>query len=152
MLGSGLDRLVGLHLNRCEQVLREGFAISGVRDRADIADRLAYVCEAQGRDEEAKEFRRQSERRAAPMEVSQTVSSAGKELGQKTQVNFGGAGVAPQRAAAAGETRHAADHGACATTVYFWHRRQSTPNCGDCDRAPAAGGRRCRAAARNRAG
>src|SRR5690242_12851171 len=27
-------------LNRCEQILREGFAITDVRDRADIADRL----------------------------------------------------------------------------------------------------------------
>ena len=98
----GLDRLVGLlpvhahravDLNRCEQILREGFAITDVRDRADIADRLADVCEEQGRDEEAKEFRRQSERRATTVEVSRTVSSAGKVLRQKTQVNFGGAGL-----------------------------------------------------------
>jgi hypothetical protein len=34
-------------------------------DRADIADRLAGLCEEQGLDEEAKEFRRQSERGAA---------------------------------------------------------------------------------------
>ncbi|HEV3444078.1 MAG TPA: SEC-C metal-binding domain-containing protein [Gemmataceae bacterium] len=78
-------------LNRCEQILREGFAIAAVRDRADIADRLAEVCEEQGRD--AKESRRQSERRAATVEVSRTVSSAGKVLRQKTQVNFGGAGL-----------------------------------------------------------
>ena len=80
-------------LSRCEQILREGFAITDVRDRADIADRLADVCEEQGRDEEAKEFRRQSERRATTVEVSRTVSSAGKVLRQKTQVNFGGAGL-----------------------------------------------------------
>jgi tetratricopeptide (TPR) repeat protein len=80
-------------LNRCEQILREGFAIADVRDRADIADRLADVCEEQGRDEEAKEFRQQSERRAATAEVSRTVSSAGKVLRQKTQLNFGGAGL-----------------------------------------------------------
>ena len=80
-------------LNRCEQILREGFAIADVRDRADIADRLADVCEEQGRDEEAKEFRQQSERRATTAEVSRTVSSAGKVLRQKTQVNFGGAGL-----------------------------------------------------------
>ncbi|HEY1336215.1 MAG TPA: SEC-C metal-binding domain-containing protein, partial [Bryobacteraceae bacterium] len=80
-------------LNRCEQILREGFAIADVRDRADIADRLADVCEEQGRDEEAKEFRRQSERRDTAAEVSRTVSSAGKVLRQKTQVNFGGAGL-----------------------------------------------------------
>jgi tetratricopeptide (TPR) repeat protein len=80
-------------LNRCEQILREGFAVADVRDRADIADRLADVCEEQGRDEEAKEFRRQSERRAATVEVSRTVSSVGKVLRQKTKVNFGGAGL-----------------------------------------------------------
>ncbi len=80
-------------LNRCEQILREGFAIAAVRDRAEIADRLADVCEEQGRDEEAKEFRRQSERRAATVEVSRTLSSVGKVLRQKTQVNFGGAGL-----------------------------------------------------------
>jgi tetratricopeptide (TPR) repeat protein len=80
-------------LNRCEQILREGFAIADVRDRADIADRLADVCEEQGRDAEAKEFRQQSERRATAVEVSRTVSSAGKVLRQKTQVNFGGAGL-----------------------------------------------------------
>jgi tetratricopeptide (TPR) repeat protein len=80
-------------LNRCEQILREGFAIADVRDRADIADRLADVCEEQGRDEEAKEFRQQSERRDNAIEVSGTVSSAGKVLRQKTQVNFGGSGL-----------------------------------------------------------
>jgi uncharacterized protein YchJ len=80
-------------LNRCEQILREGFSIANVRDRADIADRLADVCEEQGRAEEVKEFRRQAERSAATVEVSRTVSSAGKILRQKTQVNLGGAGV-----------------------------------------------------------
>ncbi len=80
-------------LNRCEQILREGFAIAAVRDHADIADRLADVCEEQGRDEEAKDFRRRSERRAATVEVSRTVSSLGKVLRKKTQVNFGEAGL-----------------------------------------------------------
>jgi tetratricopeptide (TPR) repeat protein len=80
-------------LNRCEQILRKGFAIADVRDRADIADRLADVCEEQGRDEEAKEFRQQSERRATTAEVSRTVTSAGKVLSQKTGVSFGGAGL-----------------------------------------------------------
>jgi len=80
-------------LNRCEQILREGFAIAEVRDRGDIADRLADVCQEQGRDEEAKEFRQQSERRATAVEVSRTVSSAGKVLRQETQLNFGGAGL-----------------------------------------------------------
>jgi hypothetical protein len=79
-------------LNRCEQILREGFAIADVRDRADIADRLAGLCEAQGCDQEAKDFRRQSERRETTVDVSPTVS-ARKVLRQKTQLNFGGAGL-----------------------------------------------------------
>lgn len=80
-------------LNRCEQILREGFSIPDVRDRADLADRLADVCEEQGRGEESAEFRRQADRSAATMETSRTVSSAGKVLRQKTQLNFGGAGL-----------------------------------------------------------
>jgi uncharacterized protein YchJ len=80
-------------LNRCEQILQEAFAIAAVRDRADIADRLADLCEQQGRDEEAKEFRCQSEQRPSTIEVSRTVSTAGKVLSQKTQMKFGGAGL-----------------------------------------------------------
>ncbi len=64
-----------------------------MRDRADIADRLAHLCEEQGRNEEAKEFRRHSERRAGPVEVSRTVSSVGKVLRQKTALKFGGDGL-----------------------------------------------------------
>jgi tetratricopeptide (TPR) repeat protein len=79
-------------LNRCEQILREGIAITRVRDRADIADRLADLCEEQGRDQEAKEFRRQSER-GAPAGISRSVCSTGKVLRQKMQFNFGGEGL-----------------------------------------------------------
>jgi tetratricopeptide (TPR) repeat protein len=79
--------------SRCEQTLREGLSIADVRDRADIADRLADACEEQGRGEEAAELRRQAKRSAATVEVSQSVSSAGKVLRQKTQVNIGGEGL-----------------------------------------------------------
>jgi hypothetical protein len=79
-------------LNRCEQILREGYAIIQVRDLDDIADRLADLCEEQGRDQEAKEFPRRSGR-GAPVDVSRTVSSAGKVLRQKTELKFGGAGL-----------------------------------------------------------
>jgi uncharacterized protein YecA (UPF0149 family) len=79
--------------SRCEQILREGLSIAEVRDRADLADRLADACEEQGRHEEATELRRQAEQNAAAVEVSQSISSAGKVLRQKTQVNFGGAGL-----------------------------------------------------------
>jgi len=79
--------------NGCEQILREGFAIAGVRDRADIADRLADACEEQGRSEEAKELRREAQRSAATVETSVNVSSVGKVLRQKTKINFGGEGL-----------------------------------------------------------
>ena len=79
--------------NRCEQILREGLAVADVRDRADIADRLADACEEQGRAKEAVEYRRLAKRSAETVEVSRSVSSAGKVLRQKTQVNIGGAGL-----------------------------------------------------------
>ena len=54
---------------------------------------LADVCEEQGRGEEAAELRRQAKRSAETVEVSQSVTSSGKVLRQKTQVNIGGAGL-----------------------------------------------------------
>jgi len=45
-------------LQRAEQILREGLSIAGVRDRPDLAERLAYICEEQVRKEEAADFRR----------------------------------------------------------------------------------------------
>jgi tetratricopeptide (TPR) repeat protein len=79
--------------SRCEQTLREGLSIADVRDRADIADRLADACEEQGRGEEAAGLRQQAKRSAATVEVSRSVSSAGKVLRQKTQVNIGVEGL-----------------------------------------------------------
>jgi tetratricopeptide (TPR) repeat protein len=79
--------------SRCEQILREGLSTADVRDRADIIDRLADACEEQGRGEEAMEYRRQAKRSAETVEVSQSISSVGKVLRQKTQVNIGGAGL-----------------------------------------------------------
>ena len=78
---------------RSEQLLREGLAIAEVRDRSDLVERLADLCEEQGRVEEAQEFRRQAKRSAAAMETSHSVSSAGTVLRQKTKINFGGEGL-----------------------------------------------------------
>ena len=78
---------------RSEQLLREGLAIAEVRDRSDLVERLADLCEEQGRVEEAKEFRRQAKRSAAAMETSHSVSSAGTVLRQKTKISFGGEGL-----------------------------------------------------------
>ena len=41
---------------RAEQILREGLAVDQVRDRPDILERLADVCEEQGRKGEATEL------------------------------------------------------------------------------------------------
>jgi tetratricopeptide (TPR) repeat protein len=80
-------------LQRTEQILRQGFSVADVRDRADLADRLADVCEEQGRDADGAEFRREAKRSAAAVEVSRNISSTGKVLRQQTQLNFGGEGL-----------------------------------------------------------
>ena len=80
-------------LSRSEQILREGFSTADVRDYCDLAERLADVCENQGRVAEAKEFRRQATRSAATMDTSRSVSSAGTVIRQKTNINLGGEGL-----------------------------------------------------------
>jgi tetratricopeptide (TPR) repeat protein len=47
---------------QAEDLLHRGYRVPGVRDRADIADRLKEVCEDTGRPDEAKEFGEQAER------------------------------------------------------------------------------------------
>jgi tetratricopeptide (TPR) repeat protein len=82
---------------RCEQLLREGLAVAEVRDRADLIDRLADVCQEQGRGEEAEELWRQAKQSVAAMETSMMVSPSGSQSGsvlrQKTTINFGGEGL-----------------------------------------------------------
>ena len=48
--------------DRAEKLLRRGYRVPGVRDRADIADRLREVCEDSGRPDEARQFGEQAER------------------------------------------------------------------------------------------
>jgi len=47
---------------RAEQLLRRGYRVPGVRDQADIADRLQEVCEDSGRPGEARQFGEQARR------------------------------------------------------------------------------------------
>lgn len=71
----GLDRLVGLlpidalratgDLERCEQVLWRGLSVPDVRNRLDIIERLAHLCDEQGRGGEAQEIWRQAKQDAA---------------------------------------------------------------------------------------
>ena len=46
--------------HRAGELLLRGYSIHGVRDRADIADRLAFLCEDTGRSDEAREWKRQA--------------------------------------------------------------------------------------------
>jgi uncharacterized protein YchJ len=80
-------------LNRAEQLLREGLAIADIRDRSDIVERLADLCEEQGRNEEAKEFRRQAKASAAAIESRLEVHSDGSVLRNKLTVTFGDQGL-----------------------------------------------------------
>ena len=80
-------------LNRSEQILREGLSIAEVRDRPDLAERLADLCEEQGRNEDAKEYRRQAKTAATATETTLDVRSGGTVLREKTKINFGGAGL-----------------------------------------------------------
>jgi hypothetical protein len=46
--------------HRAGELPLRGYSIHGVRDRADIADRLAFWCEDTGRSDEAREWKRQA--------------------------------------------------------------------------------------------
>ena len=47
---------------RAEEILRRGYAVTGVREAEDIAGRLADICGRTGRPGEAREFRQQAEK------------------------------------------------------------------------------------------
>jgi len=49
-------------LGRAEKLLRRGYRVPGVRDRADIAERLQEVCQDSGRPGEATQFGEQARR------------------------------------------------------------------------------------------
>jgi tetratricopeptide (TPR) repeat protein len=80
-------------LKRCEQILQEGLSIAEVRDRADLAERLADLYEEQGRNEEVQKYRRQAETAAAATETKFEVRSGGTVSRQKTKIQFGGTGL-----------------------------------------------------------
>ena len=80
-------------MKRCEQILQEGLSIVEVRDRPDLAERLADLCEEQGRHDEAQQYRRQARTTTATTETTLDVRSDGKVLQQKTNIKFGGAGL-----------------------------------------------------------
>jgi tetratricopeptide (TPR) repeat protein len=80
-------------LQRCEQILREGLSIADVRDRPDLADRLADLCEEQGRNEEAEDWWQQAKESEPPIETTLEALSDGSVLRQKTRITFGEEGL-----------------------------------------------------------
>jgi tetratricopeptide (TPR) repeat protein len=78
---------------RCEQTLREGLSIAEVRDRSDLAERLADLCEEQGRKEEAEDLRRQAKRNEPTIETTLEALSGGSVLRKKTKITFGEEGL-----------------------------------------------------------
>jgi tetratricopeptide (TPR) repeat protein len=79
-------------LLRAEQLLQEGLAIPAVRDRLDLADRLADLYDQQGRGAEARAVRRAAHR-PVPTVATVDVRAEGRVLRQKTTLTFGEEGV-----------------------------------------------------------
>jgi tetratricopeptide (TPR) repeat protein len=63
---------------RAEDILRRGYAVTGVREAEHIAGRLADICDRTGRPGEAREFRQQAEkdRQRAGRRVTRATASA----------------------------------------------------------------------------
>ncbi len=80
-------------LRRSEQLLREGLSMVEVRDRPDLAERLADLYDEQGRGEEAQEFRRQAKRSTPAIETRLEVEPGGRVLREKTTITFGDEGL-----------------------------------------------------------
>ncbi|SPE40347.1 hypothetical protein SBA3_3720017 [Candidatus Sulfopaludibacter sp. SbA3] len=78
---------------RSERLLREGLAVAEVRDRRDLIDRLAHLCEDLGRTEEAKKLWQQAKQVTSTMETSLNVTSKGQVLREKTKIDFGEEGL-----------------------------------------------------------
>jgi tetratricopeptide (TPR) repeat protein len=86
-------RREGRDLLRAEQLLREGLAVADVRDRHDLADRLADLYDEQGRAEEAEAIRRPAKESLPAITHTREVSLDGNVLREKTTVTFGGEGL-----------------------------------------------------------
>ena len=72
--------------DRAEKLLGRGYRVPGVRDRADIADRLQEVCEDSGRPDEARQFGEQAERlRHEPLRAAAPAGPADREHHAKGQ-------------------------------------------------------------------
>jgi tetratricopeptide (TPR) repeat protein len=86
--GYGFTRTQLQDWGRAEQILREGLAVDQVRDRLDMLERLADVCEEQGRKGEATELRKEAKRashREPPNQRSGAMSRARAGAGKSTR-------------------------------------------------------------------
>ena len=80
-------------LKKSENLLREGLSITGVRNPGDIAERLADLCDEQGRHEEAIQFREKGKRTNARVQRTLSIHGGGHVLRKKTTVTFDGEGL-----------------------------------------------------------
>jgi tetratricopeptide (TPR) repeat protein len=81
---------------RAEQILREGLAVPDVQDRADLAERLADLCDEQGRHDEAKTLRRQAQPAADMAEATETtveISASGTAAHPKITITLDDPGL-----------------------------------------------------------
>ena len=69
---------------RAERLLRRGYRVPGVRDRADIADRLEEVCGDSGRPDEARQFGEQARRLRREPSRPPTLSAPSPRDGART--------------------------------------------------------------------
>jgi uncharacterized protein YchJ len=78
---------------RAEALLREGMAIEGVRDFEYLAERLAKLCEEQGRTEEAGEIRREAEMREQVSQQAIEILPGARAVSVRKTVDFSDQGL-----------------------------------------------------------
>ncbi len=88
------------NLGRAEEILKQGLAVSGVRDKSDMLERLMTLYEDMGRKEDAERVREElSEEtdalREGEGEETTEVSIHDNVLSVRTKVRFGGMGMPP---------------------------------------------------------
>lgn len=75
-------------LNRADQLLLAGLAVTEVRDYIDIIERLADSYTDQGREDEAKELRQQARERAPKIQSLLEAKPTSNVISQKTSIAF----------------------------------------------------------------
>jgi hypothetical protein len=81
------------NLQKAEALLQQGLSSAGVRDRKDLAERLACLYKEQGREDEAREIRRLAETRSPKVEQTVEIIPGINVVQPKTGVAFGEDGL-----------------------------------------------------------